>query len=270
MPAIFRFTESRNSRGGTVYQPTERRVYTAAGTTSETFVRTYALGATPYFIATLRGTIYRQDVQVEAIGYALWKVTVPYGPRKKEEGEYTIDFDTAGGTVHITNSKETIQRYAAPNQPDAPDMGGAIGVRGDQVDGTEIVIPALKYTVEFQHPAGIITQPQIKVLGRYTGRTNSTKFLSYDPGEVLFLGCRGREGTNVPTSIVYEFAMSENVQNQAIGPILNTAKKGWEFGWISYQDRVDGNVPHKRPRWYYVERVYDEVDLATLVGFGGE
>lgn len=269
MPEVFRFTENRESRRSTLTEPSEIRVYSASGNSNKDFVLSYALGASPAFISHPAGTIYRQDVQVDPVGFKIWTVKVPYGPRKRENGEYTIDFDTTGGTVHITNSRQTIQKYTAPGQPAAPDMGGAIGVRGDQIDGTEIVIPALKITVDFKHPAGMITLSQIKNFARWTGRYNTGEFLTFASGEVLFLGSRGREGTNTDTTIQYQFAMSENVDGQNIGAILNTAKKGWEYGWISYQDRADGGVPHKRPRWYYVERVYEGIDLAAALGFGG-
>lgn len=264
----FRFKESRESRASTVSPPSETRVYTAAGDNSVANVRVYATANTSASLAHEQGTIYRQDIEISPIGYELFKVTVPYGPRTKTQDEWTLDFDTSGGTVHITNSKETVERYTAPGKAAAPDMKGAIGVRGDEIDGTDIVIPALKLTVTYKHPQAIITIPQIKNLARWTGKTNSKTFLTFEEGEVLFLGASGREGTDTETDVKYTFAASENLIQQTIGDVLNVDKKGWEHAWIRYEDAEDNGLPVKKPMWVYVERVYEAIDLATALGFG--
>lgn len=265
---VFRFTESRDSRSGTYSPPSETRTYTAAGSSDASVVRVYAVGATPAFVSHEQGTLYRQDVEITATGFEQWRVTVPYGPRTRAQDEWTLDFDTTGGTVHITNSKETVNKYTAPNKPAAEDMGGAIGVRGDQIDGTDIVIPALKLTVSYKHPSGVITIAQIKNLARYTGKYNTKTFLTFAEGEVLFLGASGREGTDVETDIKYTFAASENLIQQTIGTVVNVEKKGWEHAWIRYEDAAVNGVPVKRPQWVYVERVYDGIDLGQALGFG--
>ena len=266
----FRFKENRQSRSSTTIPAAETRIYTATGSNDETFVRAYAIGGTPAFLAHPRGTIYKQDVKLTPRGYAIWDVEVPYAPNKKSAGNYSISFDTSGGTVHITNSLQTIQKYSSPTAPKpAQDMGGAIGVRGDEIDGVDIVIPALKISVSFTHPAGIITLAQIKNLARWTGRYNTAQFLTFAESEVLFLGCQGTEGTDIETQITYQFAMSENTTGQTVGDIANVDKKGWEHAWISYRDAAVNGVPIKKPQWVYVERVYQGVDLAAGLGFGG-
>ena len=266
--SLFRFTEARESRSGTYSPPSERREYLAKGSNDKSFIEDYAVGGTPAFISHDNGTLYRQNFEIEPRGFELFRVVVPYGPRKVEQGEYTVDFDTTGGTVHITQSKATVASYKAPDKPDPPDMKGAIGVRGDQIDGTETVIPALKLTVTYKHPKGIITLPQIKNLARATGKVTNTTFLTFEAGEILFLGCTGREGVEVETEIKYHFAASENVENQTFGDIVGVDKKGWEHAWIRYEDAVDANQAVKKPLHLYVERVYGEANLSALLGFG--
>lgn len=263
------FNEARTSRSSTIRPASETRIYTCTGSNDEQTVRNFAIAATPAVVAHPYGTLYRHDIKCSAQGYAYWQIEVPYGPRQKGPGQYSISFDTTGGTVHITNSRETVNRYTAAGAAKAaPDMGGAIGVRGDQIDGTDIVIPALKLSVEYTHPQGLITLAQIKNLARWTGKTNSTPFLTFLPGEVLFLGCSGSEGTDVETRVAYQFAMSENTSGQSIGDVLNVAKEGWQHAWISYEDAAVNGAPAKRPRWVYIEKVYDAIDLAVALGFG--
>lgn len=262
---LFRFTESRDSRRTTTVPPTYTAAYTAAGTNDGAYVRAYALAATPSVVSLIDGTVYRQDVSVEPLGFELWKVTVPYAQKTRETGEYTLTFDTSGGTVHISASKATIGKYPSGT---APDFKQLIGVNADQVEGADIVIPALKITASFRHPAAFMTLAQIKYLATITGFVNSATFLTFAAGEVLFLGAAGSEGTTVETEVTYQFAMSANATGMTIGDVANVAKKGHEAIWIKYKDAVDSTLPVKQPEFVYVERVYDTVDLALGLGFG--
>jgi len=263
---VFRFKERPDSRKSTSNPPSFELKYSAAGATDDAFVRAYALAGSPSLVNTGDGTLYRQDLQVEWQGREIAYVSIPYGPRKKENGQFRLSFDTTGGTLNIKLAKSHVATYPAAG---APNHGGAIGVHGDQVDGADIVIPALKLTGHFTHPAGIITIPQIKHLARCTGTVNSDTFLTFSGGEILFLGCSGSEGTDVPTEIGYQFACSENLQNQVIGGITVAQKDGWDVAWIQFKDDVDGGKPIKPPAFIHIERVYTRIAMATALGFGG-
>jgi len=264
----FRLTENRESRTGTHLPPSETRQYYASGEGNEATVRVYAIANTPAFITDDRGTLYRQDVRISPRGYQMYSVEVPYSPRKRESGNYTISFDTTGGTVHVTTSQATVASYARPNEPAPPDQGGLIGVNGDDVEGTDVTIPALSLQVDFTHPTGIITIAQIKNLARWTGRYNTAPFLTLDAGEVLFLGCSGSEGTETETTVSYKFAASENINGLTFGDIFVTEKRGWDYAWVAYEDHEENGQPAKRPKWVYVEEVYRGINLATALGFG--
>lgn len=268
--SLFRFTESRESRKLTTTPPSQTNVFHAAGSNDQAYARAYAIAATPSVVATLYGTLYRQEVTVEPAGYEQWKVTVPYAAAKRELGQYRLSFDTTGGTIHISHSRETITKYAASGS--APDYKQLIGVNGENVDGADIVIPALKLTAHFRHPAAIVSLAKIKYLANITGMVNSAAFLTFAAGEVLFLGCSGNEGTDVETEVQYQFACAANQTGLTIGGIASVAKKGHEHLWIKYQDNTDaaGGVtfPVKQPQFAYVERVYETVDLSLALGFG--
>lgn len=267
----FRFTESRDSRRLTTTPPSQTNCFTAAGSNDQAYVRAYAIAATPSVVASIYGTLYRQDVAVDPIGYSTWKITVPYATRKQEAGSYRLTFDTTGGTVHIASSKETIGKYAGTGIT-APDYKQLIGVNGENVDGADIVIPALKITCHYRHPAAIMSLARIKYLANITGVVNSTPFLTFAAGEVLFLGCSGSEGTDAETEVQYQFAMSANAASLTIGAVADIVKKGHELAWIKYKDATDaaGGVtyPVKQPEFVYVERVYETLDLALALGFG--
>jgi hypothetical protein len=197
-------------------------------------------------------------------------VSVPYGTRQNATGEWTWDFDTTGGTVHITHAKQELRRYPTAT---APDQQGAIAVDADEVKGIDIVIPTMRMGVTFRHPLGIMTIARAKFLRSITGTTNSTPMLGHAPGEVLFLGARGGDGSNSEANVGYSFAMSENASGLSFGEVASVVKRGHEVAWIRYKDStatVGGvNRPVRVPQFVYVDRVYDEIDLATALGFGG-
>jgi len=234
--------------------------------TDENTATAYALAMSPAMVSTVYGVLYRDDMRIRRTAYNQWSTEIPYGVAKNETGEWTWDFDTTGGTVHITNAKEELRRYAFEGT--APDQLGAIAVDGDEVKGTEIVIPAMKLNVTYKHPLGIMTLARAKFLSNITGMTNSDTFLSFAPGEVLFLGARGSDGTTAEAAIGYQFAMSANLTGQTIGSIAGVVKRGWEVAWIRYRDAITTDQQVRTAKHVYVDRVYDEIAMATALGFG--
>lgn len=262
----FVFAELPDSRDSTGEPPTFNLRYKATGTQDEAFVNAYAYAATPAIWGTFYGVLFRQDIRVEPNGFNCWKVTVPYGKGSKPPtGQWTFSFDTTGGSFHIKASKETVNSYGTS----PPDFKQLIGVHGDDVDGADIVIPALKINVAYKHPQGVVTIAMAKTLARLTGKVNNASFLTFDAGEVLFLGATGSDGTQTEAEVGYQFACEENLQNQVVGAISSINKDGWDIAWIKWKDAVDGGLPVKQPEFVYVERVYERVDLAAALGFGG-
>jgi hypothetical protein len=259
---FFRIPEHTDS---TANPPTYTERWKATGTTSQAYVQSFAVSATAGVVATGYGILYRQDIRVSQSAYNQFDVEIPYAARKKEVGTWTWDYDTTGATIHITTSKETIASYPVGT---APDHKQSIGVNGDNVEGTDKVLPALKINVTYKHPSGVITLPQVKVIASITGSVNSTPMLTFAPGELLFLGSRGSDGTEAEATATYMFAASSNVTGLTIGDITGVAKKGWETAWIRFKDDVDGGEPTRVPQYVYVERIYDDFDLASILGFG--
>jgi hypothetical protein len=264
-----RWKEKRSSREATTNPAGKVLRYTASGENDDAIVHSYALSVTPALYATPAGLLYRQDVRISPVGFELYDVEVPYADKKHDTGSFQLSFDTTGGTVHITTSKQTVNAYGTGAT--TADHQQSIGVTGPDKDpeGAEIVIPVLKLTATFRHPHGVITIPQIKNLARWTGKVNSDPFLTFAPGEVLFLGCTGQEGTDAPTEIQYHFACNENLTNLSIGGITVANKKGHDLYWIQFKSAIANNAGTRQPKGVYVERVYDTLPLATSLGFGG-
>lgn len=253
----------------TANPPTASTHWTVIGSLNEQDVQAYVLAGTPSIVATIYGVLLRQDLRLRQTAYNQWSATVPYGNRPNATGEWSWDFDTTGGLIHITNAKAEVGRYPSDK---APNQQGAIGVEGDTVKGTDIVIPALKINVSFRHPAAEMTLARAKFLAGVTGTVNSAPFLSFSPGEVLFLGARGSDGSQAEATVNYQFAMSSNVTNLSIGEIADIVKRGHDVAWVRYEDKVQTtggeSQPTRVPKFVYVDQVYSMVDHRVALGFG--
>lgn len=263
---IFSFNETPASRQSTYSPPSLTLIYKAVGEVDDGQVGSYAIAATPSVVYTAAGTLYRQNIQLDPEGYAQYLVTIPYGPKQKANGSYSFTFDTTGATVTVKAAKEHIASYPAGDPADP--HKGAIGVTANgDVEGTEIVIPALKFTVNFRHPQGVITLAQARHLARQTGKTNTDEFLGFAAGELLFLGASGGDGTETEAEVAYQFAASENVSDLSFGEISGVTKKGHHYAWIEFKDAASDGQASTQPRRVHVERVYGEVAFATALGW---
>lgn len=268
---VFTFTETPEWGSETANPPSFTAVYRAVGEQNSYLVQQQALALTAPAILRPYGTLYRQDIQTEPDGWANYIVTVPYAPRSKEYGSVSFSFSTSGATINIKAGREHVASWSAGNtgDPDTEDWHkGAIGVREDgDVEGTEIIIPALKLTYELKHPQGIVTEAYAKLMSDITGTTNSATFRTFSPGELLFIGADGADGTDADASVRYDFIASANASGFAVGPIGNIIKKGHDNLWIEFEDEVESGEPVRRPKRVHIDRVYDAVNFASYLGW---
>lgn len=264
MPALFTFEETPDSRSMTFEPPSFTYKYKADGEHDDATVQAYALFATPVSVFTSAGQLWRQNIQVEPDGWGQYLVTVPYGKRNKTTGDYTWSFDTSGATVKIKAAKEHIASY-----PDDGDWhNGAIGVKADgEVEGVDIVIPALALTVTFNHPAGIVTLDYARQVARATGTTNDSPFLGFAAGELLLLGVNGSDGSEAPASLGYKFAASENVTDLSFGDITGIVKAGHHVAHVDFEDDVDTGEAVRRPKRVHIDRVYNTSNYPSVLGW---
>jgi hypothetical protein len=192
---------------------------------------------------------------------ALWTWRAAYN-YKPPESAIRWGFDTTGGSIKVTHSKNTT-RYPS----NAPNFNGAIQVQNGEPQGADVIIPALKLTATYRWPKNTVTTGYVNTLSSLSGCVNSGGFGGYAAGELLFLGASGEITPNLPTEIVYQFAASANATGLSIsGIVTGIAKKGHELLWVLFEDEEDATAQRltKRPLAAYVERVYTEASFATL------
>lgn len=242
--------------------------YKAVGEQNDSIVSFYARSATPVTVFTPDGILHRQNVSIDPAGFAQYVVTTTYGKTKRETGTYSFTFDTSGGTVKITAAKEHIASYPADAANENPHKG-SIGVTKDgEVEGVEIIIPALKLSVSFRHPQGVVTLEHARALANATGHTNSESFLVFDEGELLFIGASGSDGSEAEAEVTYQFVASSNADDLSIGEIVNINKKGHDYLWMEFEEAESGETQvGTKPKRAHVERVYGAINFADTFGW---
>jgi hypothetical protein len=233
--------------------------YAVTGTYDDAVVRGLVESTSP---PTYLGLV-RKEIDCRPTGAGNWEATVRYQADIRDS-QYT--FDTTGGTQHITQSRETLGKYA-PAGKTAPDCKGAIGVTPDSVDGVDIVVPTYSFSETHYLAEALVTPAYKAILFLLTGKVNNAPWLGFQRGEVLFLGASGSNRGDGFWEITFRFAASPNMQNLQVGGITIANKPGWAYVWFRYQDTADVNQLIKRPVAAYVERLYDEGDF-TKIGIG--
>jgi hypothetical protein len=266
----FQFNERPGSGRMTLEPPTYTLDYVSEGLVDEYAVHAFAISATAETIAHPIGILHRQDVALEPQGHDVYFISVTYAKKKKETGSWSFSFSTTGGTTHIENSGPfggTIATYKQDPADDDPDYNDVIGyVTADRVDGVDKITPTLKFTIHYKHPMGVITIARMKLISQVTGTVNSTAFLGFAPGEILFLGADGSEGTDAETEISYHFEASQNATGLAVGGVTVTTKNGHDYAWIRYKDVDSDDNPTRVPRYVMVERIYTRTNFGAVLG----
>lgn len=199
-------------------------------------------------------------------GSEAWHFTCEYD-YTPEPGEFTISMDTTGGTVKQTESFQQ-QIYPAPGEQPR-NFEYTVNVQDNKPEGVDRIIPALKLNIRARIPAAALGVPieYAKLCASITGTVNRTTFLTFAPGELLFLGASGTIVGENPI-LDYGFAASPNISNVTIGGISGINKRGHDFLWFDYKvfkDTTSGLQISKARAAYSAEvYTYSEFDVLKI------
>lgn len=254
--------------------------YYIYGSPDENDAKAVLIANAPATFTGQKGTMvpkkYAASATADKLGRFTGTVTYNlYGP--KQTGETVFNFNTTGGTQHISFSKGNVARYpSGTGTGSAPDLGGAINVSSNDVGGTDITIPAFGFSATMYCSSGLVTSSFVNNLYLLTGKTNSGTWsatidgigLSFQDGEVLYLGAQGSRRGIGDVEITHNFAFSPNATNLTVVNFTGIAKKGWEFIWVRLNQNSLGtgtNVTiNALPQFVYVEKVYDQSAFSVL------
>lgn len=147
----------------------------------------------------------------------------------------------------------------------APDMQGAIGVTIDSVQGCDILVPKMEFSLSRQRL--FVDFPYIRTLRNLVGKTNNAEFYGFPPYTLLYLGCEPTSALGTLDdgskftfwNLCHSFAQEETKVNIGVGKITIPRKRGFEYVWARYNPVISGAQPQlaMHPTAVYVERVYD-------------
>lgn len=238
--------------------------YNILGTESETTAMGLLTGIAAASWTVDTKVLAHRVFDLKHASYNHYTGSVRYTKRTVEAGESQYQFETGGGTTHITHSIATSQAVKLGGGT-APNHYNAIGWDGKQINGCDIISPVYNFSESHVLPGSSVDAAYKLALFRATGKVNNGTFKGFAAGEAIFLGASGssRRGSD-EWEISYRFAASENVTGLSVGGLTGINKKGWEYLWLYFADDVSEDVLVKKPTAAYVEQVYKTADFSTI------
>jgi hypothetical protein len=237
----------------------------------------------------------RTRIDIRGLGNYWWEISAQYVNLSIESDEEepdqdsqdsggdgvssSISFDTTSGTGHITqaNKKKIAgltgdtgqDGYAAGMLATAPDTEGAIDIEGDQVRGVDVTIPAFTFSETWTFPSASVVKKYLANVYGLTGKINNASWRMFEKGEVLFLGARGQVDRGASKcQITFSFSVSPNQEDLTVGSITGIKKGGWDYMTVTYETAAVADSIIKRPKFVYVNSVYEGGDF-TKLNIGG-
>jgi hypothetical protein len=246
--------------------------------------------------STYRG-LYLTSYSPVHKGGGVWHVAIHYSRTPPlVKNVFHFAGETTGKTLHRELSLGLVDSYALTGE--APDFDGLIGVSFEGVAGVDTVAPSFTFTItkRFYTVPGIVGDYANSVdsvvfldtLTRMSPCINIAPFIviwkgqvfTFQERELLFHGCQisdpGRDlDNNELIEIGYKLEFSKTRSQEDGNPLTNLLgedipidKAGWDYLWV-YRERrsLSSNgvtAPVMRPRFVYVEQVYEEDDFMKL------
>ena len=249
---------SRNRKTGQVLEPRE---FIITGVTSgvEAELALSASPECPWVIGPeYDGTILRREnISVAPLSNDVWSGTVAY--ESKGAGSWTFAGSTGGGSFNVTQGYGVRSYGTAP-----PNFQGAINVTENGVEGVDVVVPQLEFSLTKTQDFGFVSPAYMVALKDITGTTNGAEFSGFARGELLFLGAEFSQQSTGETSVTYKFSASPNRTGLTIGSITGIVKRGHEYLWVLYRPNQSGNYLVRVPVAVYVHQLYVEANFEAL------
>lgn len=216
------------------------------------------------------------------IGIGSWMFEAEYKSptNDRQTNDASFSFTTGGGTQHITHSRSTVLvvngQTAAGSPTVATSFMGGIGVTDTSVEGVDIHVSSFDFKATFYLPPAKVTSAYVTTLKSSTSCVNSNDVavnidgveIDFAPGELLLLGAEGSKRHGFSD---WEFTTNWSAQcNRTsfnVGPVTVSAKKGWDYLWVSYLTDVDtgSNAMTQSVKGVYIEQVYAYTDLNGII-----
>lgn len=188
-------------------------------------------------------------------------------------GEFKVDFDVSTINQRVTFSEAgSYTAYVDPAYAD-PNPHGAINFSKHdgkvKVEGIDIRVPSLKFSVAYRLPRGTITTAYVKKLRDKVLKRNSAKWLSWGARELLFVGATGSQAVFGEPELKFDFETDIEVK-KTFGDIPEVTKPPHDYLDLVYDTEADEAAKKlvSKPIAAYVHNFYGVTNFPALFGFG--
>lgn len=225
----------------------------------------------PAFVIVQGVTCVFQSYRFKELGGGCWEFFAKYGRREPNQtNAVTAQFDATGGTSHITQSIQTLQKKFDAGETVVYDFGGAIGVSNDGVEGTDIETPGYSFQYTIYLPIALWTPTYRLRLRKLSKKYNNAAWSSpegdiFEAGEVRYRGFQASRRGFDDVELTHLFHAEDN-RILTAGGITGITKRGQDYVWYRYaeSDDTSGAPILKYPVAAYVEEVYHPGNFADL------
>lgn len=232
------------------------------------------------------GPLIRDTINLKHISCEHWEAEVSYvdPERKKKDpdiGELEWDYDTMGGTQHITQGLEPTKIFLVPGPHGPKEFQRAIECsrtgRGQwNVKGTDVVVPKGEVNVTTSFAPGAVTLDWRRQVKKLIGKVNNAPWKVWDGEEMKFLGMRLKAKYREKTTVTFSFLESENItaaDNITVGGLNGAGgagasppieMTGHQYLWVYYEQDEDNGQVLMKPKQANVETICRKGDFSIL------
>lgn len=179
-----------------------------------------------------------------------------------------INFAIGDGTRTITEALEStaVVKSSQVFEDDLPDLGKAIGVTDDGIEGAEIAGSGLMLEITVFYFPEVVTFTWIRDLAEVIPAVNNAEFLTFEEGEVLVKAASGGGTIGEIVPITYSLEIKRNITEEDDYPFPELTMEGHQLVDYTFARELDNNVERLfiKPRYRRVHTVHKKKDLAIL------
>lgn len=190
------------------------------------------------------------------------------------DGEFKIEWDVGTATQKVTFSEVGSYTFKVDPAYVNPNPHGAINAKKKdgkiEVEGIDVRVPAMKFSILYRAPIGLITQAYAQILRDNNLKRNNATFLGWQPLEVLFVGSSASQAVKGSPEIKFEFELDVEVKKK-YGAVPLVTKPPHDYIDIWYDTTPDPASKRvvSKPIAVYVHNFYGSMSFPTILGFGG-
>lgn len=212
----------------------------------------------------------RQPYRYERKGENVWivyakfqKATQPPPPIQSTDG-WVYTYDTGESSVRITHGLAIAQ--SGCNGYDAPDVGVAINVTDDGVEGIDVNVAAARLSRKGIFLKSAVSAAWLRNMAKWAYRTNDAPWESWAEDEVLYRKTIYVDRLDGYVEITQEFDVGETVTENYAGSDLSLEKKPHQYRWVMMQRTEDTTAKRMTVESVaaYVSTVYKQLDFTEL------